>query len=232
MRNRRPPLMLFAAGLGTRMRPLTDARPKPLVEVAGRPLIDHALDLAGAAGIGRIVVNLHYLPGQIRDHLAGRSGIAFSEEGMLLDTGGGLKKALPLLGDGPVLTLNTDAVWTDPLALKALLSAWDPARMEALLLLVPKERALGHAGPGDFLPGPDGRLRRGPGAVYTGAQILKTGRLAEIEDPAFSLNRVWDAMIAAGGLFGTMAAGAWCDVGRPGSIALAEAMLGAADVRR
>jgi GTP:adenosylcobinamide-phosphate guanylyltransferase len=150
MRNRRPPLMLFAAGLGTRMRPLTDARPKPLVEVAGRPLIDHALDLAGAAGIGRIVVNLHYLPGQIRDHLAGRSGIAFSEEGMLLDTGGGLKKALPLLGDGPVLTLNTDAVWTDPLALKALLSAWDPARMEALLaptvLYSPVTEALWKAG--------------------------------------------------------------------------------------
>lgn len=222
-------LMLFAAGLGTRMRPLTLDRPKPLIEVGGKALIDHALDLSD--GVGRIAVNLHYLPDRIRSHLAGRRRIVFSDEsGTILETGGGLKRALPLLGADPVFTLNSDAVWAGPNPLDRLAAAWRPEAMEALLLLIPRERALGHAGPGDFHLGADGRLTRGPGLVYSGAQILSTGRVAATADAVFSLNRIWDEMAAEGRLFGTVYEGRWCDVGRPESIALAEEMLGAADV--
>lgn len=228
MRLAPPPLMLFAAGLGTRMRPLTDIRPKPLIPVAGRPLIDHALALAEAAGLTRIVANSHYLPEQIEAHLAPR-GIPVSHEApVLLDTGGGLRRALPLLDGDPVMTLNTDAVWTGGNPLAQLLSAWDPARMDGLLLLLPVSQAKGHAGTGDFLMDDDGRLQRAqgrPGPVYLGAQILRTGGLAKIADDVFSLNLLWDQMIAAGRLHGVIHDGGWCDVGRPESIALAEAML-------
>lgn len=217
-------LMLFAAGLGTRMRPLTDDRPKPLVTVGGRALIDHALDQA--RGVARTVINLHYRADQMRAHLAGRAGIVFSDESArLLETGGGLKQALPHLGAEPVFVLNSDAVWTGANALDQLAAVWDPARMDALLLLVPRDRAVGHTGPGDFVIGPDGRLRRGPGLVYTGAQIIGTGRVADWPGDVFSLNPVWDQMAAEGRLFGTVHAGGWCDVGRPDCIPLAEAML-------
>jgi MurNAc alpha-1-phosphate uridylyltransferase len=217
-------VMLFAAGFGTRLGALTRDRPKPLVEVAGRPLIDHALALAD--GVPRKVVNAHYLAPRLIAHLAGRRDVRISEEReRLLDTGGGLRHALPLLGEGPVFTLNTDAVWTGPNPLATLAAAWEPARMEGLLLLVPPERALGHAGAGDFRPGSDGRLERGPGAVYTGAQIVATGGLAEMPEGPFSLNLLWDAIARRGGLFGVLHPGGWCDVGRPEGIALAEAML-------
>lgn len=229
---RHPPraLMLFAAGLGTRMGALTSDRPKPLIQVGGKALIDHAL--AQVAGIDRVVVNLHYLPDQIRAHLAGRPDIDFSAETeTILETGGGLRQALPLLGPGPVFTLNSDAVWTGPPATAQLAAAWDPARMDGLLLLVPRERAMGHRGAGDFLMAENGRLTRGPGLVYSGAQILKTDDLAEILDPVFSLNLVWDRMIARGRLFGLVHPGGWCDVGRPESLPLAEALAkGAGDV--
>lgn len=229
MRNTPRSLMLFAAGFGTRMEALTADRPKPLIPVAGRALIDHALDQA--QGVERIVVNLHYLPQMIRDHLSGRDGIAFSAETeTILETGGGLKQALPLLGDGPVFTLNTDAVWTGPTALAELAAAWDPMRMDALLLLIPRDRATGHSGKGDFVVDRDGCLSRGPGLVYTGAQILRTEGLAEISDRVFSLNRLWDRMAANGRLFGIVHQGGWCDVGRPEAIALAEDMLRAAHV--
>lgn len=229
MRNAPRSLMLFAAGFGTRMGALTEDRPKPLIRVAGKALIDHALDQA--QGVEQIVVNLHYLPQMIRDHLSGREKIAFSAEtDTILETGGGLKRALPLLGDGPVFTLNTDAVWTGPAALAALAADWDPARMDALLLLVPRERATGHAGKGDFVMGADGRLARGQGLVYTGAQILRTDSLAGISDRVFSLNRLWDRMAADGRLYGLVHQGGWCDVGRPEAIALAEGMLRAAHV--
>lgn len=228
MRPAPPPLMLFAAGLGTRMGPLTATRPKPLIPVGGRALIDHALDLADAAGITRIVANSHYLPDQIEAHLAPR-GIAVSRETpVILETGGGLKRALPLLGDDPVLTLNTDAVWTGRNPLVQLTAAWDGGRMDGLLLLLPVGHATGHAGTGDFLMDGDGRLARAKGAagpVYLGAQMLRTGGLAEISEEAFSLNRLWDRMIAAGRLFGVIHDGGWCDVGRPEGIALAEALL-------
>lgn len=218
-------LMLFAAGRGTRMAPLTDTRPKPLIEVGGQTLLDRALALASHGGARRIVVNIHHLGGQIRDHLAGR-GVALSDEtGLLLETGGGLRRALPLLGEGPVLTLNPDVVWTDPNPIAALRAAWDGARMDALLMLVPEENATAHRGGGDFALGTDGRITRGGALVYGGVQIIRPDRLAEIPEEAFSLNRLWDLLIASGRAFGITHAGGWCDVGRPDCIPLAEALL-------
>ena len=216
--------MVFAAGLGTRMGALTAARPKPLVEVAGRALIDHALGLVAAAGVGRVVVNTHYLAGMLEAHLAGRAGVAISHEPALLDTGGGLRAALPLLGPGPVFTLNSDAVFTGPNPLATLRGAWGEG-CEALLLVVPAARARGRTGGGDFALSPDGRLRRGGDLVYTGAQIVHPGGLAAFPEPAFSLNRLWDAAAARGGLRGVVHPGGWCDVGHPGGVVGAEAML-------
>lgn len=225
MRHDPEALMLFAAGFGTRMGALTAHRPKPLIPVAGRALIDHALTLAVEAGIGRIVVNLHYLPDQIAAHLAGWAGVALSPEPEILETGGGLRAALPLLGPGPVFTLNSDAVWTGANPLAQLRAAWDPARMDALLLLIAPDRARGHAGRGDFLLDGGGRISRGAGAIYSGAQIVKTDGLNAFPDRVFSLNRVWDGLIATGRAYGVVHPGGWCDVGRPESIAEAEAML-------
>ncbi|MGB3147085.1 MAG: nucleotidyltransferase family protein [Paracoccaceae bacterium] len=217
--------MLFAAGLGTRMAPLTDHCPKPLIKVAGRALIDHALDQM--PDMDQTVVNLHYLSDQIRAHLSGRKKIAFSPEiDTILETGGGLLQALPLLGVDPIFTLNSDAVWTGPLASDQLRQSWDPARMDGLLLLVDPARAVGHSGAGDFLIDGQGRLTRGTGLIYSGAGIIRTDGLFEITERAFSLNRLWDAMMAKGRLFGICHQGGWCDVGRPESLPLAEAMLG------
>ncbi|NDR57552.1 nucleotidyltransferase family protein [Aliiruegeria sabulilitoris] len=226
MRNMPDAVILFAAGFGTRMGSLTANRPKPLLEVSGRPLLDHALALTDAAGVPRKVVNTHYHSDQIEDHLSERSDVAVSRElPDILETGGGLRKALPLLGCNPVFTLNTDAVWTGANPLAALRAAWDPDRMDALLMLVAPENARGHSGAGDFRAGPDGRLQRGPGAIYTGAQILRTEGLHEIGQDAFSLNLLWDRMLEAGRLFGLLHDGNWCDVGRPEGIATAERML-------
>ena len=223
-------LMIFAAGLGTRMGELTRDRPKPLIPVAGRPLLDHALALARAAGIRRIVVNTHAHAGQVADHLARVApDAAVSHEPERLETGGGLKHALPLLGPGPVFTLNADIVWHGPNPLAALAAAWRPG-MGALLALVPREAAVGHDGPGDFFRAADGRLaRRGTAAsapfVYAGAGIIDPAALAGFDGPAFSLNPVWDRLIAQGRLFGVVHTGGWVDVGRPEGIALAEAEL-------
>jgi MurNAc alpha-1-phosphate uridylyltransferase len=216
-------VMIFAAGFGTRMGALTRDRPKPLLPVAGRTLLDRALDLA--EGVPRRVVNTHYLGEQVAAHLAGRPDVLLSPEAPeILETGGGLRQALPLLAADPVFTLNPDAVWTGPNPLDTLRAGWRDG-MEALLLLVPSDRARGHSGAGDFEISPGGRLRRGPGAVYTGAQILRTGGLAAVPDRAFSLNLLWDGMAARGTLHGVLHPGGWCDVGRPEGIALAEAML-------
>lgn len=227
MRHDTPPLMLFAAGFGTRMGTLTATRPKPLIPVAGRALIDHALAQADGAGITRRVANAHYLPEQIAAHLQGRD-VTLSFEAEILETGGGLKAALPLLAADTVLTLNTDAVWTGRNPLQQLIEAWDGARMDALLLLLPADRALGHGGAGDFLMDPEGRLTRArgrAGPVYLGAQMICTRGLGQITDRVFSLNRLWDKMIAEGRLFGLIHDGLWCDVGRPEGIAEAEALL-------
>lgn len=234
MRQAPDALMLFAAGFGTRMGALTANRPKPLIEVAGRSLIDHALAIADAAGISRKVVNLHYLPDALAAHLAGRPDIALSiEREQILETGGGLRAALPALGEGPVFTLNTDAVWTGANPLVQLRTAWRADRMDALLLLSPADRVCGHSGSGDFLIDAEGRITRARGArglVYLGAQIIRTEGLAAIADRVFSLNVLWDRMIANGRAFGVVHEGGWCDVGRPEGIAEAEAMLRANDV--
>jgi N-acetyl-alpha-D-muramate 1-phosphate uridylyltransferase len=219
-------LMLFAAGFGTRMGAMTAERPKPLIPVAGRALIDHALDLTNGLRLKRILVNLHYRADMIRSHLEDRADIVFSAETeTILETGGGLKAALPMLPGSPVLTLNTDAVWSGPNPLLVLGDAWDGSRMDALLLMVPTESAIGHRGRGDFAADTQGRLRRGTGFIYVGAQIIRTEAVAAVPDRVFSLNRVWDAMASSGRLFGAVYPGRWCDVGQPQSIALAETML-------
>lgn len=220
--------MLYAAGFGTRMGALTAQQPKPMVQVAGKPLIDHALAVLDTAGIADITVNLHYLSEQIEQHLKHRP-IKFSyETAQILDTGGGLKAAARFLGPGPVLTLNTDAVWTGLNPIRQLLAAWDPKRMDALLLLLPQDKALGHTGTGDFLLHSNNRITRANGAkapVYLGAQILKTDRVFAMSETVFGLNLIWDQMIDQGRAYGILHQGGWCDVGRPEGIALAEGLL-------
>jgi len=216
--------MIFAAGRGTRMAPLTDARPKPLIDVAGRPLIDYAIDLARDAGVSTIVANTHYLPDALDAHLR-QSQVTVVHEQTLLETGGGLQNALPMLGDGPVITLNSDVIWSGSNPITHLISEWRPKVMDALLVLVPKSSALAHAGNGDFEIDNEGRLRRGRANIFSGLQIINTDRLLQISEQVFSLNRVWDMIAAEGRLFGTVHDGGWCDVGRPESIALAERML-------
>jgi len=222
-------LMLFAAGFGTRMGALTADQPKPLIRVAGRPLLDHALAVVDDASVARTVVNLHFRADQIAAHLAKRPDIHLSwERERILETGGGLRAAGPLLGPGPVFTLNSDAVWTGPNPLATLRDAWDPARMDALLLLAPPARAQGHSGAGDFQLAPDGRITRANGStglVYLGAQIIDPLGLAQIKAEVFSVNLLWDRMIAEGRAFGVVHPGGWCDVGRPEGIAEAEALL-------
>lgn len=234
MRQTPDALMLFAAGFGTRMGALTTDRPKPLIPVAGRALIDHALDLVDAAQVSCKVVNLHYLGEQIASHLASRNDIDFAwERPEILETGGGLRAALPLLGDGPVFTLNSDAIWTGPNPLITLRNAWNDADMDALLLLAPAELAIGHRGAGDFKMGADGRINRANGAtglVYLGAQIINPFGLTDIDQNAFSINLLWDRMIAQGRAFGVVHTGQWCDVGNPAGIVEAEALLRQSDV--
>ncbi|WP_299360569.1 nucleotidyltransferase family protein [uncultured Paracoccus sp.] len=218
-------LMLFAAGRGTRMAPLTDHTPKPLIPVAGRTLLDRALDLARNGGARRIVVNTHHLGDQITAHLAGSDVVISDESDLLRETGGGLRHALPLLGGGPVITMNPDVVWTGPNPVAALRAAWDGDRMDALLMLVPHDRASGRVGAGDFALDPQGRIARGGDHVYGGCQIIRTDRLAGIGEEVFSLNRLWDLLIADGRAFGLVHPGGWCDVGRPDAIPLAEALI-------
>jgi MurNAc alpha-1-phosphate uridylyltransferase len=219
------PLMVFAAGRGTRMAPLTDVTPKPLLVVGGQTLLDRALALGHDAGAAPVALNIHHLGGQIRDHIAGR-GIAISDESeLLLETGGGLRKALPLLGPGPVITMNPDVVWIGGNPIHALLEAWDDARMDALLMLVPLAQTHGRQGGGDFSLGADNRLTRKGDLVYGGVQIIRPDRLAGIPEPVFSLNRLWDLMIAQGRAYGITHPGQWCDVGRPDCIPLAQALL-------
>ncbi|MGG7565794.1 nucleotidyltransferase family protein [Rhodovulum sp. DZ06] len=215
--------MILAAGLGTRMRELTADRPKPMLPVAGRPLLDHALDRAAEGGAARAVVNVHYFAEQIRAHLSGRKAPAVTisdETDALLETGGGLVRALPLLGDAPVYVMNSDALWTGPAPLPVLAEAWDETRMDALLLMVAKENARAYTRAGDFFLTADMRPeRRGdrPEApyVYTGAQILSPALIAEFEEERFSANAIWDRALGRGRLFACVHAGGWVDVGTP-----------------
>lgn len=225
--------MVLAAGLGVRMRPLTDDKPKPMVPLAGRPLIDHVLDRLAGAGIDTAVVNLHYRPDALRAHLAERTcpRIVFSDEtDALLDTGGGVVKALPLLGDGPFLIHNSDTVWTEGLGanLTRLIDAWDPTRMDSLLLLAPTVRSLGYAGRGDFSMDTLGHLRRRqPKEVvpyaFAGVSIATARLFDGAPSGAFSLNLLWDRAISAGRLFGVRMDGTWMHVGDPAALTEAAA---------
>jgi len=230
MRDTPTSVMMFAAGFGTRMKHLTQDQPKPMVKVAGRPLIDHALDLASAIAPDRIVANLHYKPEPLLAHLKGRNVQTIVEEPDILETGGGLRNALPLLGKGPVFTMNTDAIWAGPNPLAMLQDAWNPDIMDALLIGIPAAQAVGHSGAGDFVMDQDGRLTRGPGVIYGGVQIIKTDLLETIPDRAFSLNLLWDKMLTMGRMYGVRYTGKWCDVGHPEGITLAENMLRDANV--
>lgn len=227
--------MVLAAGLGTRMRPLTDALPKPLITVDGRALIDHVLDRLAAACVETAIVNVHYLADAIERHLAGRRAprvVISDERDALLDTGGGLARALPRLGDAPFYLMNSDTVWIDaaPPNLDRLAVAFDATRMDALLLLAPTQGSIGYAGRGDFTMAADARLaRRGKGDVaafvYAGAAILTPAFCAGAPAGAFSMNRLFDRAIAAGRLFGLALTGQWMHVGTPEAIAAAQAAL-------
>ncbi|MEM7499405.1 MAG: nucleotidyltransferase family protein [Pseudomonadota bacterium] len=249
--------LVLAAGLGTRMRPLTDRIPKALVPVAGQALVDRALDHVGAAGIDRAVVNLHHFADRLADHLAIRPAppkLALSDErDCLLDTGGGLARAALLLGGGPVIAMNADAVFAGPDPLAPLLATWSRVDADALLLLVRRKATRGYTRPGDFFLAKDGGIPERRGArdtapfVFTGVQILATAARDEAatiaaDTPVFSMNAIWDRLLARGRLAATVwpsGAGcrladdpgqphaAWCDVGTPAGIEAAEAALSA-----
>lgn len=224
-------VMLFAAGFGTRMKHLTRDRAKPMIPVAGKPLIDHALDLARGVDPARIVANLHYRPETIQPHLEAQGVTCILETPEILETGGGLKNALPALGAGPVFTLNTDAIWVGPNPLRLLSEAWDPARMDALLICIPQTHAAGRvkAG-GDIDLDGDGRLSWGDDLIYGGAQIIRTDLLHEIAENAFSLHLLWERLLARDRMFGLRYPGKWCDVGHPDGVTAAETLLAQHDV--
>lgn len=222
--------MLFAAGFGTRMGALTQTTPKPLITVSGKTLMDHTLDHIHPIDPDMLVANTHYLHDQIAAHLSGTNVHVLHETPEILETGGGLRNALPLLGQGPVFTSNTDAIWHGPNPFKIALNAWQPDKMDGLLVCVPQAQTVGHKGQGDFTIDENGRLSRGPGVVYGGVQILRTDGLAKINENAFSLNLLWDQLLAKDRLFGVSYPGRWCDVGSPEGITFAEQMLSDPDV--
>ena len=231
--------MVLAAGLGKRMRPLTATRPKPLVEVAGKPLLDHVLDRLRAAGIGKVVVNVHYLADALEAHLKRKAAdldVRISDErGLLLETGGGVAKALPLIAEHSFLIANSDNLWIDGPrdAISLLAERWDEEAMDALLLLVPLARANCHSGMGDFHMDPLGHItRRRPSKVapfvYTGIQIVSKRLLTDIPEGPFGFMLLWERAIAAGRAFGFVHQGLWLDVGTPPAIGKTEALLGLA----
>lgn len=228
--------MVMAAGLGKRMRPLTAARPKPMIEVAGKPLIDHVLDRLRAAGVGKVVVNVHYLADALEAHLAVKATdfeLKISDErGELLETGGGLVKAAPIIEGDPFFAINSDNFWIDGPTdtLKLLASHWDGEAMDSLLLLVPHARAFNHRGIGDFHMDRFGRLRRRGRSrvapyVFTGIQLVSKRLLRDAPSGPFSTNILWDRAIAEGRCFGSVHQGLWFDVGTPASIRATEATL-------
>jgi N-acetyl-alpha-D-muramate 1-phosphate uridylyltransferase len=228
--------MVLAAGLGERMRPLTLRMPKPLVQLAGRPLIDHVLDRLAAAGVSTAVVNVHYLPEQLETHLAGRQGkppaiVVSDERGVLLDTGGGARKALPQLGRGPFFVHNADSVWSEGAApgLTRMLRKWNPAAMDCLLLLAPTATSVGYAAKGDFSVSPDGRLaRRGKTEIvpfaFAGVSLCDERLFKDAPDGRFSLNLLWDRALAKGRLYGVRLDGRWMHVGTPDALTEAETL--------
>ena len=228
--------MVLAAGFGERMRPLTLRMPKPLVPLAGKPLLDHVLDRLAAAGVTAAVVNVHYLPEQLEAHLAARRGkppetLVSDERGVLLDTGGGTKKALPLLGRGPFFIHNADSVWTEGAApaLTRMLRKWNPAAMDCLLLLAPTATSIGYAAKGDFAMDAEGRLaRRGANEIvpfaFAGVSLCDERLFKDAPEGRFSLNLLWDRALAKGKLYGVRLDGRWMHVGTPDALAEAETL--------
>ena len=227
--------MVLAAGLGTRMRPYNGDVPKPLVTVGGKSLIDYSLDRLAEAGVARAVVNVHHLAELLERHLAKRQRpqiVVSDERGALLGTGGGIAKALPLLGDGPFFLVNSDTLWLDGVKpnFGRLADAFDPALMDALLLLAPATDSVGYSGRGDYMMLPDGRLRRRAEHevapfVYAGAAVLSPRLFAGAPDGAFALTRLFDRAGENGRLFGLRLEGIWMHVGTPDAVAAAEATL-------
>ena len=227
--------MVLSAGLGTRMRPLTADRPKPLVDVAGKAMIDHCLDKLAEAGVARAVVNVHYLPDMLIEHLAHRDApdVTISDEReLLLETGGGMVRALPLLNSDPFFALNSDNLWLDgPGTVFAQLSAaWDAERMDALLLVVPHARASNYTGKGDFHLDPHGRItRRRSGRIapfiYSGIQLVSHRLLRDAPEGPFGTMVLWQRAIDEGRLYGVTHLGRWFEVGSPQAIAPTEAAL-------
>ena len=227
--------MVLAAGLGKRMRPLTDTVPKPLVKVAGKALIDHVLDKLSDAGVREAVVNVHYHAGQIEAHMKVRTQpriIISDERDEILDTGGGVVKALPQLGSAPFFHMNSDTLWIEGVTpnLSRLAAQFDLARMDILLLLASTATSIGYEGRGDFNMAPDGRLARRPERqiapfVYAGAAILAPAIFADAPSGAFSLNRLFDRAMESGRLYGLRLDGTWMHVGTPEAIKAAEAAI-------
>jgi MurNAc alpha-1-phosphate uridylyltransferase len=224
--------MILAAGLGTRLMPLTADLPKPMVRVAGTALIDHVLARLSAAGIGRVVVNVHHLADKLEAHLADRRSpeiVISDERGALLDSGGGVRKALDALGAGPFVIHNCDSIWTEGPAtnLGRLLASWDEDTMDCLLLLAPTVTSLGYHGRGDFALDAAGRIRRPAERevvpfAFAGVSIAHPRLLAGMPEGPFSLNRPWDRAIAQGRAHGIRLEGRWMHVGDPDAVALAE----------
>jgi MurNAc alpha-1-phosphate uridylyltransferase len=234
-RNMPKSAMVLAAGLGLRMRPLTESRPKPLVSVAGQPLIEHIFKPIEAAGVSRIVMNVHYLADQLRAHIAARAGadvIISDETARLMDSGGGIKKALSALGHEPFFVLNGDSFWIDGPRpnLMRLAEAWEPERMDILLLVVASALATGYEGKGDFTMEADGRLHRRVERhvapfVYAGVGIMKPELFSDTPEGPFSLKLIFDRAISAEKLFGLRLDGEWLHVGTPNAIEAAEMRL-------
>lgn len=224
--------MVLAAGLGLRMRPLTETMPKPLVAVAGQPLLDHVLDKLAAADIGEAVVNVHYLPDQIIDHVKSRTApkiIISDERDQVLGTGGGVKKALPLLGDAPFYHLNADTLWIDGARsnLVRLAENFDPAKMDILLLMAPTANSIGYSGKGDYEMRADGTLRRRKENqvvpfVYAGVAILSPAIFADAPSGEFALTKLFDRTNEAERLYGLRLDGVWMHVGTPDAVRAAE----------
>jgi MurNAc alpha-1-phosphate uridylyltransferase len=232
--------MVLAAGLGTRMRPLTADTPKPMLPLGGRSLLDHALDRLAAAGVAQAVVNAHWHADRIAEAMALRDHpcVMLQREADLLETGGGVARALPLLGDAPFAVVNGDAFWLDgpTPALTRLAAAFDPSRMDALLLMVRTTQVEGAVGQGDFLLDPLGRMRRPREReiapyLYAGVQILAPALFAGAPSGAFSLNRLYDRAIEAGRLFGLVHDGVWFHLSTPEDLRYAEETLRAGLVR-
>jgi MurNAc alpha-1-phosphate uridylyltransferase len=227
--------MILAAGLGTRMRPLTEGRPKPLVEVCAKALIDHVIDRLREGGVTFIVVNVHYHADMLRAHLSGRKDVEIvisDESKTLLDSGGGVAKALPHFGGQPFFTHNSDSIWVEGTghALQRMQAFWNPQKMDALLLMAPLAQAIGYHGPGDFLMDAQGRLSRVPELqlspfAYPGVQIVHPRLFEGAPEGKFSINPLWDRAIAKGRLFGVRMDGVWMHIDRPEGVKAAEAFL-------